>query len=176
MRGHRSTGRQRLIEWTLAALAVTLVGTGCGGSTNVASTTQTHSSPTSGANASASAAPNTSSGSGQLDPEVSMPANFPSDFPIYPGARPTQQATLASNGNPTFEVTLETLDSVDKVQAFYTAQLKQGDWTISFEASSTGTYGATFTRKSNSKYSGLLSVDGTKKQGVTVIGVVLGSS
>src|SRR5579864_4862677 len=95
-------------------------------------------------------------GSSKLDPQVAMPNGFPSDVPIYPGSRLTAGATFSSSGQTTWGMEWETLDTVDKVQAFYTSKLSQGDWTISFSGTSNGSFSAVFARKSNSKYGGLV--------------------
>jgi hypothetical protein len=155
-----------------AAAALAMVGAmACGSTTSTASHTSSSTNPGNG-----SASTPSTSGGGQLDPKVAMPNGFPSDFPVYPGARPTAQGQISSNGKTTWEVTWQTLDGLDKVQAFYTDKLKQGDWTISFEASATGTYSAIFTRKSDDKFGGILGADSTKKTGVTEVSVVLGQS
>lgn len=94
--------------------------------------------------------------SGQLDAEISMPPGFPSDFPIYTGARLTAGASFTSSGQIAWGMEWETLDPVARVQAFYAKQLNQGDWTISFTGNSNGVFAATFSRKSNSHVDGTL--------------------
>jgi hypothetical protein len=110
---------------------------------------------------------------GPLDPAVALPATFPSDFPQYPGARPTAQLALNTNGVSSWEITWQTLDTMDAVEAFYSDQLKQGDWTVTYEGNAGDSYSAMFTRKSNAGYAGLLTVDTTSKHGVTTITLVL---
>jgi hypothetical protein len=109
----------------------------------------------------------------QLDAEVPMPAGFPSDVPIYTGARLTAGAAFAANGQTTWGMEWETLDSTDKVKAFYTTRLAQGDWAIQFSGAANGTFSATFSRKSNSKSAGILGADGSS--GVTKISMSLAS-
>lgn len=123
-------------------------------------------------NASTSASPSPSV-EGPLDPAVALPASFPNDFPQYPGARPTAQLALDSNGVSSWEITWQTLDTMDMVEAFYSDQLKQGDWTVTYEGNAGDSYSAMFTRKSNTGYAGLLTVDTTSKHGVTTITLVL---
>ena len=89
---------------------------------------------------------------GPLDAAVPTPAAFPADLPVYPGARLTAGAAFSANGVTTWGMEWETLDSVDKVKAFYTSQLGQADWTIQFSGGANGTFSATFSRKSNSKF------------------------
>jgi hypothetical protein len=152
-----SIGRVSLaVGLTLAALATAA----CGG--NPASS-----------DSSSNGSPRASTGTsaGKLDPAVAMPSSFPSAIPIYPGARLTTQSSFSSNAQTTWGMTWETLDSADKVQAFYAAQLNQGDWTITFSGSTNGAYSSSFTRKSNSKVVGILGVDVTS--GVTKISMAL---
>ena len=103
-----------------------------------------------------------------------MPSGFPSDVPIYAGARLTAAATFAANGQTTWGMEWETLDSVDKVQAFYSAKLSQGDWNLGFSGTANGSFSAIFNRKSNSKFAGILGADGSS--GVTKISLSLASA
>jgi hypothetical protein len=106
-----------------------------------------------------------------LDPEVPMPSTFPSDVPIYSGARLTSAINFGSNGTTTWGMEWQTLDGVDKVQAFYTAKLAQGDWSVSFPNNANGAFSATFNRKSNSKVGGILGID--RSSGITKISLAL---
>jgi hypothetical protein len=99
---------------------------------------------------------------GNLDPQVSMPSGFPADLPIYPGARLTGAVKGTS-----WIMTWETADDPAKVQAFYSTQLNQGDWEIRSSDSTTGGWGASFTRKSDTTVSGTLALSG--KTGITKI-------
>ena len=101
-----------------------------------------------------------------------MPNGFPSEVPIYPGARLTAAAAFPDNGQTKWGVEWETLDAVDKVQAFYSSKLSQGDWNSQFTAGN-GSFTATFNRKSNSKFAGVLGADGSS--GVTKISMYLAS-
>jgi len=98
-------------------------------------------------------------GTGKLDPAVAMPNGFPSDFPIYPGARLTQASQVTNNGQTTWGLQWETLDGVDAVQGFYVKKLNEGDWTITYNGSSSGNFSAIFSRKSNQKDAGILAVE-----------------
>lgn len=100
-----------------------------------------------------------------------MPPGFPSDVPIYTGARLTAAAPFTSNQQTAFGMEWETLDGIDKVQASYKAKFSAGDWTITFMDSPPDTFRATFSRKSNSRIGGLLSADGSS--GVTKISLSL---
>src|SRR5216684_4354821 len=99
------------------------------------------------------------SGNGQLDPAVAMPNGFPSDFPVYPGSRLTHTSHVTTNGQTSWGMEWETLDGAAAVQTFYMSKLNQGDWTLPYSSSENGAYSAIFTRKSNSKDAGLLTVE-----------------
>jgi hypothetical protein len=103
-----------------------------------------------------------------------MPNGFPTDVPIYPGARLTAGAAYTANGQTTWGMEWETLDTVDKVQAFYSSKLSQGDWNISFSGTANGAFSSIFNRKSNSKFAGILAAD--TSSGVTKISLSLASS
>lgn len=96
-----------------------------------------------------------------------MPPDFPTDFPIYPGARLTAGAPFTSSGQVAWGMEWETLDSVAKVQTFYARQLSQGDWTVKFGSNSGDSFAATYARKSNSHSGGTLAANSTS--GVTKI-------
>lgn len=100
-----------------------------------------------------------SSGGAKLDPAVSMPNGFPSDFPIYPGARLTAANQVTANGQTSWGMQWETLDGVDTVQAFFVKKLNQGDWTLTYSGTSNGAFSAIFSRKSNQKDAGILGVE-----------------
>jgi hypothetical protein len=100
-----------------------------------------------------------SSSDGKLDPAVATPNGFPSDFPVYPGARLTRANEATSNGQATWGMEWETPDGVDAVQSFYTTKLKQGDWTLTYSSSASAGFSAIFTRKSNQSDAGLLTVE-----------------
>jgi len=96
-----------------------------------------------------------------------MPADFPTDFPIYPAARLTAGASFTSSGQVAWGMEWETLDSVAKVQAFYAKQLGQGEWTVKFSNNSADSFAATYARKADSHAGGTLAANSTS--GVTKI-------
>lgn len=100
-----------------------------------------------------------------------MPPDFPSDVPVYPGARLTAGAKFASSGQTTWGMEWETLDTIERVHTFYAGKLSQGDWTIQFSGATGTSFSAVFTRKSNSKSAGILGADGSS--GVTKISLSL---
>ena len=128
----------------LVTVFVLALGPACGPTT----TSSTTSTP--------SAAGNSST---QLDPAVAMPNGFPSDFPVYPGSRLTHASQVTANGQTSWGMEWETLDTAAAVQTFYMSKLNQGDWTLPYSSSANGAYSAIFTRKSNSKDAGLLTVE-----------------
>ena len=100
-----------------------------------------------------------------------MPANFPTDVPVYPGARLTAGASFTSTGVVSWGMEWETLDGIQKVHDFYATKLSAGGWTITFTASSGTAFAATFTSTSNSAIKGVLGADGSS--GVTKISLYL---
>ena len=112
----------------------------------------------------------------ELDPAVSLPGSLPSDFPVYPGARPTEQVVLTAKRSTSWVITWETLDSIVFVRAYYSDSLKSGDWTIKHEGTTGGIYSAVFTRTSSARFGGLMSIDDTSRAGVVTISVVLTTS
>jgi hypothetical protein len=100
-----------------------------------------------------------------------MPAGFPADVPIYPGARLTAGAQFTSSGGTAWGMEWETLDTLAQVQAFYSGKLSQGDWNIQFSGTANGSFSATFSRKSNTSIVGILGADASS--GVTKISMSL---
>jgi hypothetical protein len=153
----------------LGALAALLLLTGCSYLPGMGSAT---------AKPSASAQPTGSplaKASGQLDAEVAMPPGFPADLPVYPKARLTAGASFTSTGQVAWGMEWETTDDPTKVQAYYTKQLSQGDWTLTVNNQPNGAvYAAAFARKSNSHDRGTLAINADS--GVTTIALSLLSS
>jgi hypothetical protein len=147
----------------LVVLFALVAGSACGS----AGTSASKSSPViSGASSTSTGTP------GRLDPAVSMPSGFPSDFPVYPGARLTAANQVTANGQTTWGMQWETQDSVQQVQSFYASKLNGGDWTISYNGSTNGSFSAIFMRRSNSKNAGILGVE--PQSGVTHITLAFG--
>lgn len=111
--------------------------------------------------------------SGPLDAQVAPPADFPSDVPVYPGARLTAGAGFNSGGVVSWGMEWETLDSIDKVHSFYAAKFSQGDWTINFTASNSTAFSAAFQRKSNPNAKGVIGADDSS--GVTKVSLYFAS-
>ena len=145
---------------TLILLGLLIVGTGadCGGGSSTASSSRL-------------ASPSAKSSSSKLNPAVPTPNGFPADVPVYPGARLTAGAAFTGSGQTTWGMEWETLDGIDKVQAFYSSKLSQGDWSIQFSGTANGAFSAVFKRKSNSNFAGILGADASS--GVTKISMSL---
>jgi hypothetical protein len=102
-----------------------------------------------------------------LDTEATLPPGFPADIPLYPGARLTAAASFTSPGQVAWGMEWQTLDSVDRVEAFYRTKFSQGDWQIKFNGSANQAFSATYSRKSNPNARGLVAADGSS--GITRI-------
>ena len=109
--------------------------------------------------------------SGQLDAQVPMPTGFPGDVPVYTKARLTAGAAFRSDGQVSWGMEWQTLDTVEQVRVFYAQRLSQGDWSITFGTAPSGTFTATFTRRSNAQVQGILS--SSRANGVTKISMSL---
>ena len=63
--------------------------------------------------------------------KISLPVNFPSDFPIYNGAKLlVGRQDLDSGGNPLYLAGWSTKDDYSKVAAFYNQNLVAKGWLI----------------------------------------------
>src|SRR5260370_8327971 len=93
---------------------------------------------------------------GPLDAPVPMLTGFPPDVPIYTGARLTAGAAFAANGQTTWGMEWETLDTVDKVQAFYAGKLSQGDWTVQISGVANPAVSPAFHRQTTPHFAALL--------------------
>lgn len=101
-----------------------------------------------------------------------VPDNFPKDFPLYPGAKVTSALSGAQSGkNNGFWLTLTTLDSVDKVSAFYKAQFATNGWTVESTYTAGGTLTETVTKTG---WSGSLAVSSDSSSKETQIVIILG--
>lgn len=73
-----------------------------------------------------------------------VPATFPKDFPVYPGAKVTSSLSGAESGEGSgFWLTLSTPDALDKVAAYYKKELAANSWVTesTFSANDTTTQG-----------------------------------
>lgn len=65
-----------------------------------------------------------------LNKENSLPNGFPTDFPIYPGAKITTSWKTEEEGAQGYSLVLETSDSLEKVTSFYNSELTKTAWNI----------------------------------------------
>jgi hypothetical protein len=127
------------------------------------------------ATASKATGPKLAKANGSLDAQVAMPSDFPTDMPVYPGARLTAGASFISAGELTWGVEWESADAAGKVVAYYLNQFnKGGDWMFSTTNSGNGFLDGTITRKTDPLVKGTLAV--TDDQTVTMISLSLVSS
>ncbi len=60
-----------------------------------------------------------------------VPSDWPSDAPVYPGAKVTYSAMMnPQTGEPGAALMLSTEDSEEDVEAFYTAQIATDGWKV----------------------------------------------
>jgi hypothetical protein len=95
----------------------------------------------------------------KLGAAVPMPTGFPSDFPIYPGARLTKAANFPAGGSTIWGMEWQTVDRPSKVQTFFIGRLNAGDWVLLTSSGTADTpFSATFTRASDLRVTGTLRV------------------
>lgn len=63
----------------------------------------------------------------QSGKNVEIPTDFPSDVPIYSGAKPLVAMQMEAQGQ---SLTLESVDSLDNVYQFYVDALQANGWTL----------------------------------------------
>jgi hypothetical protein len=107
-----------------------------------------------------------------MDPAVVVPSEFPSDFPVYPGARPTFVGGDSSFGFTIFTINWETTDSIDQGYAWYQTALGQGDWTITSKTAGANGDSISFARKSKPSCTGDVVIS-QRYPGVTQIDVTV---
>ena len=61
---------------------------------------------------------------------ASVPDNFPTDVPIYPGAQAAQGKGVEIEGSPQSAVQFLTNDALDDVHKFYSSELGSKGWTL----------------------------------------------
>jgi hypothetical protein len=101
-----------------------------------------------------------------------LPAGFPADFPIYPGAQLTAACSVAGGASTQWSVQWQTVDKLNPVQDFYMNALDKNDWVLGNDSGDINTrFSATFLRKSNPNAKGSLEV--TNSGGPTKIALTL---
>lgn len=102
--------------------------------------------------------------------EGQLPANFPKDMPIYPGAKPSGSWISTTKEGKGVMVGLETNDGKNKVVSYYRTELPKNGWVI--ETTTTTDDGAIYIVKKNNR-SGWVTIT-AEKNGKTTIGIVIG--
>ncbi len=114
----------------------------------------------------------TDKGELNINSNGSLPSEFPSDFPIYPGSKITGSfSTTGDKGSKGTSVVWETGDAASKVGEWYKTELPKAGWTVVTTYSQGDSTTLTF-EKGN--YSGFIGV--TKgSEGKTTISVTVGT-
>ena len=99
-----------------------------------------------------------SSAAAALDSPIPTPAGFPTDVPVYPGARLTAGASFTSTGQVAWGMEWETTDSASSVWSFYRKEFATGDWTLSVTSGENGLSVANVARRSSTSVKGVLAV------------------
>jgi hypothetical protein len=149
-------------------LACTLsITSACGDAVSHASSSPVaHSSPSPSPHKAASPSPVPSPSA------ETLPAGFPSDFPIYPGSRLIQQAKFSGGGQTNWGLEWTTPDSTTKAQTFFMSRLSSGDWVLLTHSGSASTsYTDGFRRNSDARTSGTLQI--ASGGAITKISVVI---
>lgn len=162
-------------RWLIVPAILALAFSACG-STSSSTASESSPSPSTAQTEPSSAPSSGGGGSSQLDPAVPTPSGFPSNVPVYGGARLTTGGASSTGGTTIYGMVWETTDSQSQVVAYYQGQLAQGDWTLVFLTSAGGAYAGEFTSKSNSKLVGTMSITTDPGTGVTKVTVSLVST
>lgn len=100
--------------------------------------------------------------------EGELPDGFPSDFPIYPGAKLTSSWTTASEDSKGVSVVWETTDSVTQVKSFYKDKLTASGWKIDNELAQEAMQTISFEKDKTSGFVGLAESSGKLTISVTL--------
>lgn len=100
--------------------------------------------------------------------EGELPADFPSDFPLYPGAKLTSSWSTSGDDGKGISVVWETGDSVDKVRNFYKEKLSSQGWKIDSEFAQEQMQTLSFEKDKVSGFVGLAKTDGKLTISVTL--------
>ena len=103
------------------------------------------------------------------------PADFPSDFPIYSGAKYQGGASTTEQGVSGFYATWQTGDSADKVISFYDNAFNNGAWKKTATVNS-GSNGAFISAERNDDSSKVGFVTIASDGGNTNIGIIVGTN
>ncbi len=101
---------------------------------------------------------------GSFSVGTELPADFPKDIPLYPGAKVTYSGTNSSDNGGGVGATFSTADDYTQVAAFYTRELPANGWTVDSTQNIAGT-----TVMSAKKDTRTLAVTATTSDGQTAI-------
>lgn len=99
-----------------------------------------------------------------------LPEEFPSDFPIYPGAKITSSWTSSGDDAKGISVVWETNDSPDKVANYYKSSIESKGWKTTASFSSEGTTTYSFEKGESTGFVGIAKGE----EGKTTISVTIG--
>ncbi|MEK7112780.1 MAG: hypothetical protein AAB875_05645 [Patescibacteria group bacterium] len=99
-----------------------------------------------------------------------LPEGFPSDFPLYPEAKIVSSFTANGGGTSGVSVVWESQDSLEKIIAFYKAELPKGEWKI---VSSFDREGSSTISFEKDNISGFLGIAKGEKE-LSIISVTIG--
>lgn len=101
-----------------------------------------------------------------------IPADFPKDFPVYPGSKVLSSLSGNQSGQGNgFWLTLSTPDPVDQVKSYYETNLKANGWT--FESTIGAGTGVNWT-VAKGNLNGYLTIDKSSDTNQTAVLIVLG--
>lgn len=100
--------------------------------------------------------------------EGQLPNGFPSDFPIYPGAKLSSSWTTGGEDGKGISVVWETSDSADQVMNFYKNKLSAASWKIDNEFTQEQMQTLSFEKDNVSGFVGLAKTDAKLTISVTL--------
>ena len=99
-----------------------------------------------------------------------LPDGFPSDFPVYPGAKITSSWTSSGDDSKGISVVLETSDAPTKVADYYKTNIESKGWKTTASFSSEGTTTYSFEKGTTNGFVGIAKGE----EGKTNISVTIG--
>lgn len=97
-----------------------------------------------------------------------LPEGFPSDFPVYPGAKVASSFTTNTEGKDGMSVVWETGDSAEKVSAFYKTSLVSNGWKVTATFEQDGALTSTFEKEDWGGFMGVTSAEGKTTISATI--------
>jgi len=98
-----------------------------------------------------------------------LPADLPSDIPLYAGADPVVSFAIVTPGGTNFFVVLTTEDPADEVFSFFRTELDADPWQVEIGQTGSQVTGIQFTRPDNADVSGVITVHRSDLDDVTSI-------